>query len=87
MRAASEGIELDTLEVLVESESDDRGLLGVAEDVPAGPVRVKVTIRIGSPDVEPERLHEIVDWARRHSPVGDVLERAVPTAIDVRVIQ
>ncbi len=37
MRAAMLGIDLDTLEVTVDSVSDDRGLLGVDDTVPAGP--------------------------------------------------
>lgn len=37
MRAAVLGITLDELEVSVDSESDDRGLLGIDDDVPAAP--------------------------------------------------
>jgi len=37
MRAAQEGITLNVLEVTVDSESDDRGLLGMDDSIPAGP--------------------------------------------------
>lgn len=87
MRAAHEGIELDVLEVVAESESDDRGLLGVGDDVAAGPLEVKVTVRIGASGVAPDRLRDIVEWARRHSPVGDALERSIPTTLAVEVVE
>ena len=38
MRAAMLDITLDTLEVTVDSVSDDRGLLGIADSVPAAPL-------------------------------------------------
>lgn len=85
MRAASEGVELDTLEVLVESESDDRGLLGV-DDAPAGPLEVRVTVQIGAPGVDPDRLRDIVAWSEQHSPVGDALERVIPTTVEVEIV-
>ncbi len=83
MRAAMEGIDLDTLEVTVDGESDDRGLLGIDNDIPAGPLHTRVRVRIGATGVDPDKLREIVDWADRHSPVGDATRRAVPTTVDV----
>ena len=49
MRAAQLGVDLTTLEVTVDSESDDRGLLGVggAEVLP-GPVGISVRVRIAA---------------------------------------
>ena len=38
MRAAEEGVALDRLEVVVDSESDDRGITGARDAVPAGPL-------------------------------------------------
>jgi hypothetical protein len=38
MRAAELGIPLQRLEVTVDSESDDRGILGMDEAIPAGPL-------------------------------------------------
>ena len=85
MRAAQVGVTLTTLEVTVESESDDRGLLGMDDAVPAGPLSVRTCIRIGADGVEPERLREIVHWAEAHSPVGDALKRAVPSKTEVEI--
>jgi hypothetical protein len=41
LRAAVEGVELTGLEVTVDSESDDRGILGIDPSVPAGPLSVR----------------------------------------------
>jgi uncharacterized OsmC-like protein len=83
MRAAQLGIILEALEVAVDSESDDRGLLGVVDDVPAGPLAMRIRVRISARGVAPERLHEIVQWAEAHSPVGDALRRAIPCNTEI----
>jgi transcriptional regulator with XRE-family HTH domain len=44
MRAAERGVDASTLEVTVDSESDDRGILGIDEGVPAGPLGMRVAI-------------------------------------------
>jgi uncharacterized OsmC-like protein len=87
MRAAELGIELRELEVTVASESDDRGLLGIADSVSAGPLSVRVCVRVAAEDAEPELLRELVDWAERHSPVGDAVRRAVPTLVEIEIAE
>ena len=67
----------------VDSESDDRGLLGMDDAVPAGPLSSRVRVRIVAEGVDPQRLHELVEWADRHSPVSDAIKRAVPTTVEV----
>lgn len=86
MRAAEEGIELETLEVTVDSESDDRGLLGMDDSVPAGPLSARVRVRIGARGVPAERLRELVESAEMRSPVGDAIRRQVPTTLEVDVV-
>ena len=86
MRAAQEGIILKVLEVTVDSESDDRGLLGMDDSIPAGPLSSRVRVRIAADDVDPERLRGLVEWADRHSPVTDGVRRAIPTQVDVEVL-
>lgn len=83
MRAAQLGIVLSRLEVVVSSETDGRGLLGVADDVPPGPVEVRVCVRLAADGIPPERLREIVEWAEEHSPVGDTVRRAVPCRLEI----
>ena len=83
MRAAMLGITLETLEVTVDSESDDRGLLGIDEDVPAGPLSGRVAVRLTAADGDPAALEEIARWGVAHCPVHDALERAVPLTTEV----
>jgi uncharacterized OsmC-like protein len=83
MRAAVLGITLETLEVTVDSESDDRGLLGIDDDVPAGPLSGRVAVRLTATGIDPATLEEMARWGVRHCPVCDALERAVPVTIEV----
>jgi uncharacterized OsmC-like protein len=85
MRAAQFGIVLTGLEVTVGSESDDRGLLGVSDSVPPGPLRVSVDVRIAAEGASAEQLRELVRWAEKHSPVSDAVRRAVPVSTQITV--
>ena len=85
MRAAEEGIELSRLEVTVESESDDRGVFGAGDDVPAGPLVTRVSIVIGADGAAPELLREIVAYALAHSPVGSAMSRAAPVTESITI--
>jgi uncharacterized OsmC-like protein len=82
MRAAELGVPLQSLEVTVDSESDDRGLLGMDDAIPAGPLSSRIRVRIAA-GVDPQRLRELVEWANHHSPVTDAIRRAVPTTVEV----
>jgi len=83
MRAAMLGINLDTVEVTVDSESDDRGLLGIDEDVPAGPLSGRVSVRLAAGGVDPATLEEMAHWGVKHCPVCDALERPIPVTTEV----
>ncbi len=83
MRAAQMGIQLTELEVIVDSESDDRGLLGIDDSVPAGPLSMRTRIRIGADEASEENLREIVEWAEKHSPVADAIRRGVPMSTEM----
>ena len=85
MRAAQLGVTLATLAVTVESESDERGLLGMDDTIAAGPLSVRIRIRIGAEGIAPERLREIVTWAQAHSPVANAIHRAVPSKTEVEI--
>jgi uncharacterized OsmC-like protein len=86
MRAAQEGITLKLLEVTVDSESDDRGLLGADDSIPAGPLSARIRVRIAAEGVEAQRLRQLVEWADHHSPVTDGVRRAIPTTVEVEVV-
>jgi uncharacterized OsmC-like protein len=83
MRAAQEGVDRVGIQVTVDSESDDRGILGMDEDVPAGPLAVRIATRVASPDVAPDRLRAIAEWGADHCPVCDATRRAVPMTREV----
>lgn len=87
IRAAELGIELTTLEVNVRSISDGRGMLQMNDSIPAGAQKMMITFKLGAKDVSEEILHEIVEWVERHSPVGDVVGRAIPMEISTEIVQ
>ena len=86
MRAAMLGVRLTSVEVTVDSESDDRGLLGMDDSVPAGPLSGRVIVRIAGDGVDASTLDTIARWGVKHCPVCDALERAVPIETVVEVV-
>ena len=84
--AAQNGIALQSLEVTIGSASDDRGMLGAAEGIPAGPVESWARVAISATNTAPDKLREVVEWAERHSPVTDALCRAVPHRLQVEAV-
>jgi uncharacterized OsmC-like protein len=84
MRAAQLGVELAGVEVSVDSQSDDRGILGIDEATPAGPLSTRVSARVSSPHASVEQIEDIVRWAVEHCPVTDAVRRASPLTIEVQ---
>lgn len=82
MEAAREGIELSSLEVQVDSESDDRGILGIDESVPAGPLSTRVRVRARTDGVDDGRLREILETGAHRCPVCDATKRAVDVSLE-----
>jgi uncharacterized OsmC-like protein len=83
MRAAEEGVVLSRLEVVVDSQSDDRGILGAADGIPAGPLSTSVRITLAADAVPDEKLREIAEWGVAHCPVDDAVRRAVPVKVEI----
>jgi uncharacterized OsmC-like protein len=85
IRAAQAGVSLSRLEVTVDSESDDRGILAISEEVPAGPlsVRIRVTARAAPPGAD---LHSLVEEALSLCPVHDAVVRPVPITAELDLI-
>jgi uncharacterized OsmC-like protein len=81
MRAAQLGIEGFACEVEVDSESDDRGILGLDPGIPGGPLSMRIGFRMAG--ATPERLGEVADWAVEHCPVSDAVRRAVPVTVEM----
>ena len=83
MRAAHQGVSLTELEVTVDSESNDYGILGIDDVTPAGPLSTSVRVRLRAPGTDAARIREIVDWAVDHCPVTDAVRRAIPMTVEV----
>jgi uncharacterized OsmC-like protein len=84
IRAATLGIELGSVDVEVDSESDDRGILGLAdESVPAGALSVRAVVAIDAPGASRGEIDALASWAIDHCPVMDTVRRAVPIEVDV----
>jgi len=90
MAAATENIELNTLEVVAGSTSDARGLLGVPDEqgtqVKASPLRVRVTVRIAAQGIPAERLRALVEDSDRRSPVACALRDALQVDLQIEVV-
>ena len=84
IRAAATGVTLDSLEVEVDSESDDRGILGLDQDIPSGALSVRVVVSIRASGVSKAALEELVGWGVDHCPVLDTVRRAVPVEVEIR---
>lgn len=84
IRAAATGVPLRSVDVEVDSESDDRGILGLDPAIPAGALSVSVVVSIDASGHDPAALTELAAWAIEHCPVTDTIGRAVPISIVVR---
>lgn len=85
MRAAMLRVELSHLEVTIDSESNDYGILGIDESVPPGPLSVRTRVKAKARDVSAAGLRELIEWAVAHCPVCDATKRAVPTTLEIEV--
>jgi uncharacterized OsmC-like protein len=83
MEAARSGVTLTSLAVEVDSESDDRGILGIDEAVPAGPLSTRVHIRATADGVEEGRLRELLATGAGRCPVRDATKRAVEVSVEI----
>jgi uncharacterized OsmC-like protein len=83
MRAAELDIALTELEVTAESETDMRGLLDVGDAVDPGPATALLRVRLAADAADEQKLQDLVEWADRHSPVGDAVRRAVPVELEI----
>ena len=83
MRAAELGWNGFGCGVEVDSESDDRGILGLDASVPGGPLSMRIALQLRAEDIGLEALEELAVWAVEHCPVSDAVRRAVPVHIEV----
>jgi uncharacterized OsmC-like protein len=83
MEAEREGVALTSLEVEVDSESDDRGILGMDETVPAGPLSTRIRIRVRADGVEAGRLRGLLERGAGRCPSYDATKRAVEVSLEI----
>ena len=85
IRAATLGMELEpgAVEVTVDSESDDRGILGLDDGIPAGALSMKVVVTFDGPPTGHEARTALARWALDHCPVTDTAARPVPIELEV----
>ena len=85
IRAAMVGLELpaESVSVTVDSESDDRGILGLDGTVPAGVLSMRVAVSLTAVSVDKVTFEAVARWAVDHCPVTDTARRAVPIELEV----
>jgi uncharacterized OsmC-like protein len=83
IRAAATGVRLRSVDVKVDSESDDRGILGLDPSIPAGPLSTRIVVAIEATGLERQGVESLAAWAVDHCPVSDAIARAVPLAVEV----
>jgi uncharacterized OsmC-like protein len=80
MQAARDGVSLEALNVSVDSESDDRGILGMDPNVPAAPLSMRVRVAISGPGGDVET---VVRHAVERCPVHDAVARPVSIQLEI----
>jgi uncharacterized OsmC-like protein len=80
MESARDGVTLEGLEVTVDSESDDRGILAMDPAVPPGPLSVRIQVRATAADGG-DALARVIERGTKSCPVYDVAARAVPVTV------
>jgi uncharacterized OsmC-like protein len=83
IRAAEQGIEVASVDVDVDSESDDRGILGLNPAIPAGPLSMKVVVSVVARHAGRDAIEELARWAIAHCPVTDAVSRNVPLTREI----
>jgi uncharacterized OsmC-like protein len=85
IRAAAIRVPLGGIEVEVDSESDDRGILGLDDAIPAGPLNARIVISVHAPARSRADLQDLARWAVDHCPVSEMLGRVVPVEVDIQL--
>jgi uncharacterized OsmC-like protein len=84
-QAARLGIKLTRLQVAVEGEGDNRGILGLDDSISAGHSIVRTVVQISADKATPSQLDELVRWAMAHSPVSCTVRDATPSMLSIIV--
>jgi uncharacterized OsmC-like protein len=83
IRAAQMQREIVSVDGGVDSESDDRGILGLDDAIPAGALSMRVIVSVDAPTLSAADRASLVEWAVEHCPVTDTIRRAVTVTIEL----
>ena len=81
--AAVFGIQLSSVEVVVETDHDYGGYYDT-NDSPPGPTEVRYKVIVESDASEPEII-ALIDKADKHSPLHDLFARAIPLKREIKI--
>jgi uncharacterized OsmC-like protein len=91
MEAAVDGVDLISVEVVANSRSDLRGLLGMKGAAAAAPSPaprdVQLHVRIRAPEISHERLQALVARSQACSPVQIASSEALPVQVSLEVLE
>ena len=85
MNAARRGINLTRLEVTVEADGDNRGILGMDDTVSAGHAALRTNVVIAADNATAEELQTLVQFSAEHAPVGCTVRDAPPNALGIEI--
>jgi organic hydroperoxide reductase OsmC/OhrA len=83
MEPARAGLATVRIAVEVDGESDDRGILGMDRDVPAGPLSVRIRVDAEFAGGDPADGEAAIRRAVERCPVADAVGRAVPVMLEL----
>ena len=86
MRATRRGIALTMLEVVAESDTDQRRLLGI-DGSAASMTALRLKARLGAEGAGDEELREIAAWGDAHSPVACALRMPPAISTEVEIVR
>jgi uncharacterized OsmC-like protein len=79
--AAARGIAIRNVESRLEGDLDLRGFLGISEEVPVGYEKISVRMKIDA-DLSDEEKQELVEMAKKYSPVYNSITKQVPVSVE-----
>ena len=80
--ASAKGVKINKIESTLEGDIDLRGLLNIDENVKVGYESIQINFKIDS-DASEETLHELIEIAKKHSPVANTISNPTPVNINL----
>ena len=82
--AAARGIKIEEVETSFEGDLDLRGFLSMDKNIRKGYQEIRVNINVKA-DCPENDIEELVDFAKNHSPVFDIVQNPVPVKLNINV--